>query len=105
MTSPFCLPISPLLSPLLLTADNGNQRLAICVDLAGYVYVPCGGEHGAHVVEVREPRKNFSLLQTLGSGSPGHGAGQFKSPTGLCVDQTNTLMVVDNANHRVQFFD
>jgi DNA-binding beta-propeller fold protein YncE len=117
-------------SSVLLVADTDNQRLAIwgvssnhhhhqpishvntascprgvCVDLAGYVYVSCGGYFGgAQVVEVRDRRMNFSLLQTLG-GEQGAGPGQFNAPTGLCVDDTNTLMVVDHENHRVQFFD
>ena len=117
-------------SSLLLVTDNGNRRLAIwgvssnhhhhqpishipvanyargvCVDLAGYVYVSCGDLFGGvQVVEVRDPRMNFSLLQTLG-GEKGAGPGQFDCPTGLCVDDTNTLMVVDCGNHRVQFFD
>ncbi len=77
--------------------------LVVCVDLAGYVYVSCGFRSGAHVVEVRDPRMNFSLLQILGNKSAG--PAQFNRPTGLCVDDTNTLMVVDYSNHRVQFFD
>ena len=81
-----------------------NRARGVCVDLAGYVYVSCGAYGGGNVVEVRDPRMNFSLLQTLG-GEQGAGPGQFDCPTGLCVDDTNTLMVVDYGNHRVQFFD
>jgi hypothetical protein len=51
-------------------------------------------------VEVRDPRMNFSLLQTLG-GEKGAGSSRFAEPTGLCMDDTNTLMVVDYGNHRM----
>ncbi len=82
-----------------------NDARGVCVDLAGYVYVSCGdGWSGLQVVEVRDPRMNFTLLQTLGDEN-GDGPGQFDCPTGLCVDDTNTLMVADQGNHRVQFFD
>ncbi len=71
----------------------------VCVDLNGLVYVSCG----SHVVQIFDPRHNYSLLQIL--GVKGNAAGQFYVPTGMCVDDTNTLMVVDCVNHRVQFFD
>ena len=73
--------------------------------MSGLVYVSCG--YGAHVVEVREPRMGYRLLQTLGrgDGKEGNGVGEFYLPTGLCVDDVNVLMVVDQFNHRVQFFD
>ena len=77
----------------------------VCVDLKGYVLVSCGWDK--HVVEVREPRMGFRLVQTLGreDGKEGSGAGEFNHPAGTSVDENNTLMVVEWKNHRVQFFD
>jgi sugar lactone lactonase YvrE len=121
-------------SPLLLVADCDNKRLSIwsvtsnyhnhqpisqipvtgiacgvCVDLKGLVYVSCydGGRDDYNVVEVREPRMGFRLLQILGGkiGLKGSGVGKFDSPMGMCVDENNTLMVADAQNHRVHFFD
>ena len=74
----------------------------VCVNLKGFVYVSGGG---SHVVKIYDPRRNGAdaLLQTLGGA--GDAPGQFNYPAGMCVDDTNTLMVVDYGNHRVQFFD
>ena len=110
-------------SSLLLVTDNDNSRLSIwsgdghqhitnikmrgyphgvCVDLNGFVNVSCDPPH---VVCIYDPCKNDQLLQTLGDGQQGPAPGQFNYPTGICVDDFNTLMVVDYGNHRVQFFD
>ena len=80
---------------------NGYPR-GVCVDLNGFVNVSC---FSSHVVYVYDPRKSYQLLQTLGVGKRGSAPGQFNYPTGMCVDDLNTLMVVDHGNHRVQFFD
>ena len=108
-------------SSLLVVADFGNTRLSvwscdghqhvtnvlvngqprgICVDLNGYVNA-C---FHSSVVQVYDPRKNYQLLQTLGDQA-GSGPGQFTYPTGMCVDDTNVLMIVDKDNHRIQFFN
>ncbi len=53
------------------------------------------------VIKIFDPRKNYALLQELGSAP-----GQLKQPNGMDVDHTtNTLLVADSGNHRVQFFD
>ena len=109
-------------SSLLLVTDNDSNRLSIwsadshqhitnikmsgnphgvCVDLNGFVNVSCGSPS---IVCIYDPRKSYQLLQTLG-GDEGSAPGQFNDPTGMCVDDFNTLMVVDQNNHRVQFFD
>ena len=114
--------LSSSASSLLLVTDYGNNRLSIwsadgnqhitniqmnshprgvCVDLNGFVNVSC---ESPSVVCIFDPRKSYQLLQTLGDG-PGLAPGQFIGPTGICVDDINTLMVVDHYNHRVQFFD
>ena len=67
-----------------------------------FVNVSCAWPH---VVCIYDPRKSFQLLQTLGDDRYGSAPGQFNIPTGMCVDDFNTLMVVDCNNHRVQFFD
>ena len=124
--------LSPFLSSSchLLVTDNGNNRLSlwdspcgekrhifnipvsndprgICVDLNNYVYISCGAfddDYNQRVVEIREPRKNFLLLQTLsivrddGSDKPN----QF---IGLCVDDENLLMAADYENHQIKFFN
>ena len=115
-------PLSSASSLLLVTDCNSNKRLSIwsgdghqhitnikmkgspcgvCVDLNGFVNVSC---YWPHVVCIYDPRKSYQLLQTLGD-SYGSAPGQFYFPAGMCVDDLNTLMVVDYSNHRVQFFD
>ena len=81
-------------------ADGSPQ--GICIDRNGFVHVCC---EITQVVQVFDPRYKFSHTHTLGSyGSFGCHNGQFNRPSGLCVDEMNTLMVVDCFNHRVQFF-
>lgn len=82
--------------------DVGGFVYAFCVDLNGFVYVSVGDD----VVKIYDPRRNgtAALLQTLGGGI-GDAPGHFYEPAGMCVDDTNTLMVVEYYNHRVQFFD
>ena len=106
-------------SSLLLVTDSYNKRLSIwsgdghqhitntqindprgvCVDLNGFVNVSC---NSPDVVCIYDPRKSYEFLQTL--GGYGSAPGQFKYPTGMCVVDLNTLMVVEYYNHRVQFF-
>jgi hypothetical protein len=85
-----------------------DRARGVCVDLKGLVYVSCGGGWDDYnVVEVREPRMGFRLLQTLGreDRKMGSGVGEFNLPMGMCVDENNSLLVADALNHRVQFFD
>ena len=51
-------------------------------------------------------------IQVFSSGSPrstfgayGSGRGQFNGPTGIAVNSTGSVLVVDNGNHRVQILD
>ena len=108
-------------SSLLLVTDRKNHRLSIwssgdsqhiasnqvigcprgvCVDLNGYVYVSVE----SHIIYVFDPRKS-NRLQTLGDYQAGSAPGQLSYPAGMCVDDLNMLMVVEQGNHRVQFFD
>jgi sugar lactone lactonase YvrE len=79
--------------------DCGYYVNGVCVDLNGLLYASVGD-----TVKIYDPRRNGApLLQTLG-GKKGDAPGQFNYPAGMCVDDTNTLMVVDRWNIRVQFF-
>ncbi len=81
---------------------SGNAR-GLCVDLHGYLHVSCG--HPSHVVQIFDPRQSFRLIQTLGKrgkGGEGTRLGEFNYPTGMCVDNHNTLMLCDSSNHRIQ---
>jgi DNA-binding beta-propeller fold protein YncE len=112
-------------SSLLVVVDSDNKRVVmwsadgrqvvsqyyvgigangVCVDLNGFVNVSVSGY--LKVVKIYDPRRNggSALLQELG-GERGSGPGQFNAPRCMCVDDINTLMVVDSNNHRVQFFD
>lgn len=109
-------------SSLLLVTDYDNQRLSlwngdgsqhlqiipfdssargVCVDLNGFICTSLN----SHKIEIRDPRKDFAILQALGSGSGSSAPGEFNFPTGMCVDDTNTLFVVDAYNQRIQCFD
>lgn len=85
--------------------SNGKQQISdinihgstrgICVDLNGYVYVSCFNcisKDGLHEpIKVYDLRKN-ALVQTLPIG-----VFQLTNPSGLCVDDTNNLMVLDES--------
>ena len=111
-------------SSLLLVADRGNHRVSVwsgdgqqhisnfkvegsptglCVDMNGLIHVSC---NYPYTVQIYDPRNNFQLLQTLGQSTRrgGNKPGELNCPAGMCVDDTNTLMVVECWNHRVQFF-
>ena len=112
-------------SSLLLVADTENKRMAIwsadgrqaishvylgsavddvCVDLNGLVYA--SATQWTSEVKIYDLRRSGaeSLLQTLGNTS-GSDSNQFHWPRGMCVDDTNTLIVADHFNHRIQFFE
>ena len=115
-------PSSSSASSLLLVTDHKNNRLSIwsadghqhitniqmkgsphfvCVDLNGFVHVSF---QWPNVVCIYDPRMSYQLLQTLGD-QQGSAPGRFNCPAGMCVDDLNTLMVVELGNNRVQFFD
>ena len=49
---------------------------------------------------------NAQLVPLFSIGTPGSGAGQFQSPIGVAVQQTNgDIYVADSANARIQKFD
>ena len=99
-------------SRLSIWSGDGQQHITniqmkgysrgVCVDLNGFVNVSCSSPH---VVCIYDPRESYQLLQPLGDGQKGSAPGQFNHLTGMCVDDLNTLMVVDRMNDRVQFFD
>ncbi len=75
------------------------------MDLYGYLHVACGSS--SHAVQIFDPRHSFRLIQQLGKqgkGGEGTQLGEFIWPTGMCMDDLNTLMVCDSDNHRIQFF-
>jgi tripartite motif-containing protein 71 len=80
--------------------DVGGYAYGVCTDLNGFIYVSVERS----MVKIYDPR-NHALLQVLGSQEEGSAPGQLKNPMGLCVDDTNTLMVAEKENCRVQFFD
>ena len=87
---------------LFIWSANGNQNIiniqmngnphGVCVDLNGFVNVSCDWPC---VVCIYDPRESYQLLQTLGNDEQGSAPGQFYYPTGMCVDDLNTLMVAD----------
>ena len=76
----------------------------VCVDMNGLVSVACGKT--THSIQIFDPRQNFSRVQTLGSTSGFYSAapGKFHAPSGVCVDDVNTLIVADSCNNRIQAF-
>ncbi|MDQ4066634.1 MAG: 6-bladed beta-propeller, partial [Thermoproteota archaeon] len=38
-------------------------------------------------------------------GTSGSGDGQFSSPSGIAIDSSDNIFIVDRANNRVQVFD
>ena len=45
----------------------------------------------------------MELLLQIG-GTPDHGNGQFNEPTGIVVDSSGNVFVVDRGNNRIQEF-
>lgn len=78
----------------------------VCVDLNGFVYITSGTGSTSmmQVYDVRGGESNFVLCQSF-RGRGGDTLGEFNEPSGLCVDDTNVLMITDTLNHRVQFFE
>ena len=109
---------------LLIVADYFNRRIslwspdgaqhlsttplnALCrglaVDMDGFLLVAC---EQPGVIQVLEPCVNFRLITTISPCNLAEGHDPADSrPTGLCVSDENTLMVVDFWQNRVQFFD
>ncbi len=90
-------------------ADNTSSTLKLVAkqeDCAWTCMATCGAP--SQVVQIVDPRQSFRLIQQLGKQGKGGGKstqlGEFYYPTGMCVDDLNTLMVCDTNNHRVQFF-
>ena len=75
---------------------KGRPR-GICVDHTNSLVVTTDN----HTVQFYDP-SNGKCMQTL--GSYGSESGQFDMPVGVCLDNNDTIMVVDQNNHRVQFF-
>ncbi len=45
---------------------------------------------------------SYSFITSVSLGAPGSAAGQFTAPTGLVVDSSNNIWVVDSANNQMQ---
>ena len=110
---------------LMLVADYSNHRVLILTSQGDYLnQVSVGFPHAICIDETREEEgisflvtdcgehvvKRFDLftgklLQIIGKGY-GSDLGQFKRPSGLCLDSnTNMLYVTDYDNARIQVFD
>ena len=77
-----------------------NRNTGAVVGWAG----KCSG--GPHCDATRQRSIGFTCTATTCNGlSPGSGEGQFTLPTGVAVDASGVLYVVDSANGRVQKFD
>ena len=125
MTSMLCVTD---LEKINIWSGDGSQRIGgfglsgrpqgLCQDVAGFLYVSLFEE----MVHVYDPRMfRFAPADTFTSehSSPQlqlqesvlaplqiiQGTPNFRNPLGLCVDDENTLFVVDQENHRVQIFD
>jgi hypothetical protein len=86
--SPFQVPPSNNIFHDLVTA------VQIAADSAGNVYVPVIPEN-----EVLEYSSSGTLLKTFTGGS---GAGALKAPSGVAVDSSGDLWVVDTGNNRIE---
>jgi DNA-binding beta-propeller fold protein YncE len=53
-------------------------------------------------VRVFDPRDGHHLFDI---GAPGSGAGEFILPTGLAIDKTGQIYVLDSGNYSVQIYD
>ena len=88
----------------LLSMSIQTSAFGVCVDMQGVIYVTSwmSGAADMNMLQAYDPR-TFRLLQEWGSCCL-DGPGEFAGPAGVCVDDSNVLMVADAGNHRVQFF-
>ena len=85
-----------------------NQPTGVAVDTSGNIWVVDGGNN-----RVEEFSSSGAFVMGIGAGyngvsgsigSSGTGSGQFNQPTGVAVDTSGNIWVVDYSNHRVEEF-
>ena len=85
------------------------EATGVCVDLKGYLYISFGFPFNSIFIydpRVLSDRGNIASLQRLGTlEGAGKKLGEFHNPCGMCVDDSDTLIVCDESNRRIQFFD
>ena len=88
--------VKELGSPI-LTLHEVDEPWGVVINQRGEVIV---SEWGAHCVSVFSP----SGEKILSFGKKGSGHGQFQHPRGVAVDGEGNILVMDNANNRIQKF-
>jgi sugar lactone lactonase YvrE len=87
---------------------NAPENLA--VDTSGYVYVADTGNNRIQKFQLANPctagttQIKPGVCLVIKWGSYGSGNEQFKGPTGIVVDSSGLVYVVDHGNNRVQVF-
>ena len=74
-----------------------QQPVGICVDTKHFVYITDEQKHGVLVLDAAGKFKMFF-------GTYGAHEGEFKSPSGIDVDNQGNVYVCDSRNSRVQIF-
>ncbi|UYP47614.1 hypothetical protein NEF87_003899 [Candidatus Lokiarchaeum ossiferum] len=74
---------------------------AIAINSSGFTYITDQLDGGNHVIRVFNPLGS----QVNQFGSYGSDDGQFSSPQGIAINQTNYVYVSDTENDRIQIFD
>jgi hypothetical protein len=77
-------------------SQEGAVR-SVCVDMTGFIYVACNDGR----IRVYDPRNVCLMLQEIGEGCDFN---FFSGVRAMCVDEDNTLVVVDGGTRRLLFF-
>jgi len=86
-------------------ASVGGNVEGICCDGAGNIYAAVKGLH-----QIKKITPSGSVSVIAGSGSAGNSDGNgtsasFNSPSGICVDASGNLFVVDFGNNKIRKID
>ncbi len=84
------------------TAAQFDNPTDVTLDGSGNIYVTDMGNHRIRRISASGDVTTLAGSSTFGNADGTGPAAQFNQPSGIIIDVTNTLYVVDKANHRIR---